>query len=81
MKGCGQDPLLRTVKLIAEPWDPGLAVMPAGRRRQEFENTAGAMFDEFDARILPFDLELPSFMPSCSRYADRPAGPQRPRTS
>lgn len=35
----------------------GLAIMAAGRRRRDLEKTAGEMFDDFEARILPFDSE------------------------
>ena len=57
----------------------GLAVMPAGRRRREFENTAGAMFDEFDARILPFDSDAAvvyAELFAVRRQAGRPTAPQ-----
>ena len=39
----------------------GLAVMPAGRCRAELEAAARAMFaDDFDGRVLPFDIEAAS---------------------
>jgi len=39
----------------------GLAVMPSGRRRTELEEAARAMFtDDFDGRVLPFDVEAAS---------------------
>ncbi len=57
----------------------GLAVMPTGRRRQEFENTAGEMFDEFEARILPFDSDAAvvyAELFALRRQAGRPTAPQ-----
>ena len=43
----------------------GVAVLPTGRRRAEFEATARAIFTrEFDGRILPFDTK------AASAYAD-----------
>ena len=35
----------------------GLAIMPGGRRRREFETMARQMFDEFENRVLAFDTE------------------------
>lgn len=35
----------------------GLAVMTEGRRRRDLEEAARAMFDEFNGRLLPFDIE------------------------
>ena len=57
----------------------GLAVMPAGRRRLALEAAARAIFmEDFDGRVLPFDMD------AASAYADifaararagRPAAP------
>ncbi|HXY56962.1 MAG TPA: type II toxin-antitoxin system VapC family toxin [Methylocystis sp.] len=48
----------------------GIAVLPRGRRRAEFEAMAAAMFaHDFDGRILPFDSEAATFY--ASLFADR----------
>jgi toxin FitB len=57
----------------------GLAIMPAGRRRQAFERAAGEMFDEFEERILPFDSTAATDyveLFALGRGAGRPAAPQ-----
>jgi predicted nucleic acid-binding protein len=42
----------------------GVAVLPTGRRRAEFEAMARAIFTrEFDGRILPFDTQAASAYP------------------
>jgi hypothetical protein len=48
----------------------GLAIMPDGRRRRELENTARAMFEEFEGRVLAFDKE------AAHEYAGRNVYPQ-----
>ena len=56
----------------------GLAVMPSGRRRTELEEAARAMFtDDFDGRVLPFDIEAASAYAevfAARRKAGRPGG-------
>ncbi|OJW30454.1 MAG: VapC toxin family PIN domain ribonuclease [Rhodospirillales bacterium 69-11] len=56
----------------------GLAVMPSGRRRTELEEAARAMFtDDFDGRVLPFDIEAASAYAkvfAARRNAGRPSG-------
>ncbi len=56
----------------------GLAVMPSGRRRTELEDAARAMFtDDFDGRVLPFDIEAASAYAkvfATRRKAGRPSG-------
>jgi predicted nucleic acid-binding protein len=56
----------------------GLAVMPSGRRRTELEEAARAMFtDDFDGRVLPFDVEAASAYAvvfAARRKAGRPSG-------
>lgn len=56
----------------------GLAVMPSGRRRTELEEAARAMFtDDFDGRVLPFDIEAASAYAEvfvARRKAGRPSG-------
>jgi toxin FitB len=43
----------------------GLAIMPDGRRRRDLEAAAAAMFSEdFEGRVLPFDME------AATAYAD-----------
>jgi predicted nucleic acid-binding protein len=43
----------------------GLAIMPDGRRRRDLEAAATAMFSEdFEGRVLPFDME------AAAAYAD-----------
>ena len=43
----------------------GLAIMPDGRRRHDLEVAAAAMFSEdFEGRVLPFDME------AAAAYAD-----------
>lgn len=38
----------------------GLAIMADGRRRRDFEKTAHEMFEEFEGRVLPFDIDAAS---------------------
>ena len=56
----------------------GLAVMPSGRRRTELEEAARAMFtDDFDGRVLPFDIKAASAYAevfAARRKAGRPSG-------
>jgi predicted nucleic acid-binding protein len=56
----------------------GLAIMPNGRRRTELEEAARAMFtDDFDGRVLPFDVEAASAYAevlAARRKAGRPSG-------
>ena len=42
----------------------GLAIMTDGRRRRALETTARAMFDDFEGRILHFDID------AATTYAD-----------
>ena len=56
-----------------------LAIMADGRRRRDFEQTASAMFDEFEARILPFDSDaalIYADLFALRRRAGRPTAPQ-----
>ena len=57
----------------------GLAIMADGRRRREFEETAGEMFNEFEERILPFDSNAAmayAELFALRRQAGRPTAPQ-----
>lgn len=43
----------------------GIAILPEGRRRADLEEAARAMFaDDFQGRVLPFDMD------AATRYAD-----------
>jgi predicted nucleic acid-binding protein len=49
--------LLFTVAVCQAEILSGLAIMPAGRRRQTLEAAARAMFlEDFEGRVLPFDM-------------------------
>jgi predicted nucleic acid-binding protein len=63
MAGQDEDHLYTTAISHAEIFS-GLAIMTDGRRRRALEKTAREMFDEFDGRILPFDMD------AASAYAD-----------
>ena len=57
----GQDEaLLFTTTISFAVIFAGLAVMADGRRRRALEDAARVMFDEFDGRVLPFDLAAAS---------------------
>lgn len=61
--GQNEDKLFTTAISRAEIF-AGLAVMAQGRRRRDLEATARDMFEEFDGRVLPFDIE------AATAYAD-----------
>ena len=56
----------------------GIAILPNGRRRAGLEEAARAMFtDDFQGRVLPFDIEAAAAYAevfSARRKAGRPAG-------
>ena len=56
----------------------GIAILPHGRRRADLEEAARAMFaDDFQGRVLPFDIEAAAAyaeMFAARRKAGRPAG-------
>ena len=57
----------------------GLAIMPEGRRRRDLEAAARAMFEEdFEGRVLPFDMQAAAAYAdlfAVRRRAGRPAAP------
>jgi predicted nucleic acid-binding protein len=63
MAGQGEDDLFTTSVSHAEIF-AGLAIMADGRRRRALEETARAMFEEFEGRVLPFDTD------ASAAYAD-----------
>ena len=56
----------------------GLAIMPSGRRRAELEEAACSMFaDDFDGRVLPYDIEAAAAYAevfAARRKAGKPSG-------
>ncbi|OYV42428.1 MAG: VapC toxin family PIN domain ribonuclease [Acidocella sp. 20-57-95] len=57
--------LLFTTSITQAEILSGLAIMPDGRRRHDLEAAAAAMFSEdFEGRVLPFDME------AAAAYAD-----------
>jgi len=57
----------------------GLAIMPEGRRRRELEIAARAIFlEDFDGRVLPFDMQAATAYAelfAIRRWSGRPAAP------
>ncbi len=77
MAGQDEDRLYTTAISHAEIFS-GLAIMTDGRRRRALEKTAREMFDEFDGRILPFDMDAASAYADLfliRRKAGRPSAP------
>src|SRR4051794_6196137 len=52
------DELLFTATICQAKILSGIAILPNGRRRRDLETAARAMFaDDFDGRVLTFDME------------------------
>jgi predicted nucleic acid-binding protein len=59
------DELLFTATICQAEILSGIAILPDGRRRRDLETAARAMFaDDFDGRVLAFDME------AAAAYAD-----------
>jgi predicted nucleic acid-binding protein len=73
----GQDEaLLFTTTISCAEILAGLAVLADGRRRRTLEEAARAMFEEFDGRVLPFEIDAASAYAelfAARRRAGRPA--------
>ena len=73
----GQDEaLLFTTTISYAEVFAGLTVMANGRRRRALEDAARVMFEEFDGRVLPFDIDAASAYAelfATRRRAGRPA--------
>lgn len=69
--------LLFTTSLSQAEVLSGLAIMPNGRRRQDLEAAARIMFlEDFDGRVLPFDMKAATVYAdilASRRRAGRPA--------
>jgi predicted nucleic acid-binding protein len=72
-----EDGLFTTAVSHAEIFS-GLAMMTDGRRRRALEKAAREMFDDFEERVLPFDIDAASAYADLfliHRQAGRPSAP------